>query len=580
MHPGDSSDSQNPSNDDELLDTSQSGACGPSDISLEGYLAGPPNLVITGFMGTGKTSVGRVVAQRLDREFVDMDAEIEARAGKTVASIFAEDGESAFRGMERALVSELSTRTGLVIATGGGTLVDPVNARLMSRHGTIVCLTADPNEILERVTASGAPSRPLLDVPDPRAEVALLLAARYQAYATIPWQIDTTGLSVTEAAQRVQALADIVTLPVRFPGGSYQIHIGAGLLAHIGNALRASGVAQGSGVAIVTNSSVAPLYSAQVERSLSAAGLRAITCIIPDGERYKTLSTVAALYDHFLAGRLERGDTVLALGGGVTGDIAGFAAASYMRGVRFVQVPTTLLAMVDASVGGKTGIDLPQGKNLVGAFKQPALVLIDTTLLATLPEDELRSGMSEMLKHGIIGDAGLFARLETHHDTVDQHQQDSTDAGPLSASELARAIRVKIDIVEQDQYEQGQRAVLNLGHTVGHALEKLSGFSLRHGEAVAIGMVAATRIAVALGQADRSLIDRIERALTAWELPVRCPPFDIDAIRDAMAHDKKTHGQSPRWILPRDIGQVAIVEDIPYNIVKSVLSELGARSDT
>jgi 3-dehydroquinate synthase len=264
---------------------------------------------------------------------------------------------------------------------------------------------------------------------------------------------------------------------------------------------------------------------------------------------------------------LDRSGAVLSLGGGVTGDIAGFAAASFMRGVRFAQAPTTLLAMVDASVGGKTGVDLPQGKNLVGAFKQPAMVLIDPAVLATLDAAEIRSGMAETIKHGVIGAPDLFAELEANPQS------------PLSAAQLARSLRVKIETVEEDPFEQGRRAVLNLGHTVGHGLEKLSGFSLRHGEAVSIGMAAAARIAAELGQADPSLADRIEAALAAWELPVRCPPFDADEIWKAMAHDKKKRGRGLRWVLPRAIGEVEITEDVPPGVVKSSLSSLGAGAD-
>jgi len=524
------------------------------------------NIVITGFMGAGKTVVGQEVARRLGRPFVDMDAEIAKRAGKPVPHIFAEDGEGAFRQMEAALCEELSGRDGLVIATGGGALVNPANRAAMMRGGAVVCLAAAPDEIVRRV--GGDSERPLLDVADPRAEVERLLAARREAYAAIPWQVDTTALSVAEAAARVVALADVVTLPVRHPGGEYPIHVGDGLLAHVGGALRAAGAPEGSRVAVVSNPVVAPLYGAQVEDALRAAGFRPFACSIPDGERHKTLAAVAALYEQLLAGDLDRDDTALSLGGGVTGDVAGFAAATFMRGVRFAQAPTTLLAMVDAGVGGKTGVDLPQGKNLVGAFKQPVLVLIDPTVLRTLPAEEIRSGMAETIKHGVIGDPELFAELE----------RGRGDAGTRGRGDLiARSLCVKIEIVEGDPLEQGRRAALNLGHTVGHALERLSGFGLRHGEAVGIGMAAAARIAVELGRAEPALAGRIEALLAAWGLPARCPPFDADAIWEAMAHDKKRQGRSLRWALPHAIGHVEIVEDAPPETVKSVLRDLGAR---
>jgi 3-dehydroquinate synthase len=382
--------------------------------------------------------------------------------------------------------------------------------------------------------------------------------------------VNTTGHSVDEVARQVAAFAGVVTLPVRYPGGEYPIHIGDGLLAHAGGALRAAGLPEARRVALVSNPVVAPLYGGVVEATLRSEGYRPFACSLPDGEQHKTLATVAALYDQFLAGGLDRSGTVLSLGGGVTGDLAGFAAATFMRGVRFVQVPTTILAMADASVGGKTGVDLPQGKNLAGAFKQPELVLIDPGLLPTLPAAEIRSGMAEVIKHGIIGDPDLFAQLESPI---------SNPQSPLSTPQLARTLQVKIDVVEADPFEGGRRAVLNLGHTVGHALERLSGFSLRHGEAVSIGIVAAARIAVALGRADQALVDRIEPVLAAWGLPVRCPPFDVDAIWEAMAHDKKRRGRDLRWVLPHAIGHVEITAGVPPALARSVLRDLGARSN-
>jgi 3-dehydroquinate synthase len=529
----------------------------------------PSNLILTGFMGTGKTEVGREVARRLGRPFVDMDAEIKARAGKSIRRLFAEEGEVTFRQMEAALCQELSSPTGRVIATGGGALVDPANRAAVMRGGTVVCLTCDGGEILRRVSAGYAGDRPLLVVVAPRTEIEQLLALRRPAYAAIPWQVDTTALSVAEVVEQVIGFAEVVTLTASFPGGEYPIHVGEGLLAHIGGALRAVGAPAGSSVAVVSNPVVAPLYAARVEASLRSAGFQPFPCSLPDGEPHKTLNTIAALYEQFLAGGLDRGGTVLSLGGGVTGDLAGFAAATYQRGVRLVQVPTTLLAMVDASVGGKVGVDLPQGKNLVGAFKQPALAIIDPGVLATLPEGEIRSGMAEVLKQALIGAPDLFAALESPPRNIQY---------PVSSAQITRALQVKIQVVEKDPFERDRRAVLNLGHTVGHGLEWLSGYSLRHGEAVAIGLVAAARIAAQLGRADPSLTGRIEAALAAWGLPVRCPPYDVEAIWAAMAYDKKRRGHTLRWVLPRALGQVEIAEDIPPDVVRQVLAHLGARS--
>jgi shikimate kinase/3-dehydroquinate synthase len=538
------------------------------------------NLVITGFMGTGKTAVGELVARRLSRPFVDMDAEIEQKAQKPIARIFAEDGEQAFRAMERDLCRALSAQDELVIATGGGALVDPASREAMTAAGNVVCLQCAPAEILRRLTekgeADGIADRPLLHVDDPAASIEALLEARNEAYAAVPWQIDTTGLTTEQVAAEVQRVASFVTLSVCYPGGEYAVHLGHGALDLLGGAARAAGVPQGSRVAVVSNPVVAPLYSERVVVSLASAGLEPFPCSMPDGEEHKTLATAADLYDQFLAGGLDRSGTVLSLGGGVTGDTAGFAAATFMRGVRLVQVPTTLLAMVDASVGGKTAVDLPQGKNLVGAFKQPALVLIDPAVLQTLPPEETRCGLAEVIKHSVIGDPDLFNELER---SAGQLSLLWGGQGEISAAaaRVARALQVKIDIVEEDPYEQGRRSLLNLGHTVGHALERLSDYALRHGEAVGIGMVAAAMIAASIGRAEPSLTDRIRSVLAGWGLPVSCPPVATADIWAAMEHDKKRLGRGMRWVLPRAIGQVEIFEDIPPKAARSVLRQLGAR---
>jgi 3-dehydroquinate synthase len=303
---------------------------------------------------------------------------------------------------------------------------------------------------------------------------------------------------------------------------------------------------------------------------LQKAGLRPFLHTLRDGEAHKRLASVREIYDACLDAGMDRGGAVIALGGGVTGDIAGFAAATYMRGVRFVPLPTSLLAMTDASVGGKTGVDLPQGKNLVGAFKQPERVLIDTAVLRTLPEEEFRSGMAEIIKHGILGDAVLFEALA-----------DGPVEGALTLAPalLARSIRVKIEVVELDPFEGGRRAVLNLGHTAGHALERLSGFTLRHGEAVSIGLVVAARIAERMGCAEGGLAERIVTVLRAWGLPVVCPAYPVSAILAAMTHDKKKRRGRLRWVLPQSVGEVILSDEVPQAWVRDVLIEMGAKRE-
>lgn len=526
------------------------------------------NIVLTGFMGTGKTSVGQEVAWRLGWSFLDMDAELAARAGKSISRIFAEEGEAAFRRMERLLCRELASEERLVIATGGGTLLDHENRRLLLESGLVICLYATVEELLCRLQQ--AQDRPLLQVADRRRRIEELLAQRSRVYDSLPHRLDTTGLTIPEVADRVIALwtrqQNRTEMTVRHQTGSYHVLLAEGLLCCLGELLLEAGL-DGPTV-VVSNPVVWDLHGATVERALKRALPSPFTvCLVPDGEEHKTLKTVMDLYGRFLAAGLDRGGTVLALGGGVIGDLAGFAAATYMRGVAFVPVPTTLLAMVDAAVGGKVAVDLPQGKNLVGAFKQPALVIMDPLVLHTLPDDELRCGLAEVVKAAVIGDPALFAFLEQ-----------STD--PLAPDSLPylvhRALAVKAAVVEEDPLEQGRRAVLNLGHTVGHALERLSGYRLRHGYAVSSGMVVAARLSQRLGLCSRKVSARLEAVLRRLGLPVYLPAYATQDIWEAMQADKKRRRQTLRWVLPLDIGKVEVRGDVPKGMVWEVLRELGA----
>jgi shikimate kinase/3-dehydroquinate synthase len=518
------------------------------------------NLVITGFMGAGKTSVGQEVARRLGREFVDVDALIEAREGMAVADIFARRGEAHFRCLEAALCRELAARSGLVVATGGGTLIPGASHEILGASGPVVCLTASPDEILRRLET--AQDRPLLGAPDRRARIAALLAERAETYRRIPLQIDTTGLTVAQVADRVMAVIDTppaTTIPVRAPGGTYAIHLGRELLPRTGSLLRAQDLS--GRLVLVTNPTVGDLYAASVVESLETAGFRAATCIVPDGEAYKTLDTVRQLYDGFIEAGLDRRGAVLALGGGVIGDLTGFAAATYLRGVPLVQLPTTLLAVVDASVGGKAAVDHPRGKNLVGAFKQPALVIADLDALSTLPATELANGLAEVVKAGLIGDAALFEQLEAH--------------GPAPLLWLVeRAVRVKVAIVEEDPYERGRRAALNLGHTFGHALELLSGYSLRHGEGVSIGLAAATRLSAQMGLCDPALVGRVEGVLLRLGLPTTYRGHTPAQVCQAMATDKKRRGETLCFVLPRAVGEVFVTDQVARAGVLAVLETL------
>jgi 3-dehydroquinate synthase len=342
------------------------------------------------------------------------------------------------------------------------------------------------------------------------------------------------------------AAPDAVYLPVEHPNGRYTITIGANLLPQLADIAQIDGP-----IALITDSNVGPLYASQL-------GEVACVVTIPAGEQHKTLATVQTIYDAFLTAGIDRKATVVALGGGVVGDVAGFVAATYMRGLNFVQCPTTLLAMVDASVGGKTGVDLPQGKNLVGAFKQPTAVLADITTLKSLPQAEFASGMAEVIKHGLIGNPELFERLESG----DWRLTPQSPASTLH-SLISTAIEVKRAVVQEDPFENGRRATLNLGHTFGHAIEQVSGYRVRHGEGVAMGLVAAANLSARLEDCDPALQNRIEKVLQAQGLPIRIPAeFDPEGIYKAMFSDKKKAAGKLRFILLRDVGDVFVSGDV------------------
>lgn len=504
----------------------------PNSLSLF-FIYGPP--------GAGKSSAGRLLAQALDMPFWDLDAEIEARTRKSIPELFNRYGESGFRQRERKILETLVSRPRGVISLGGGALLDAGSRALVESRGQVICLGAPLESLLNRLEASEQ-ERPLLS-GDLRQRLEKLLQGRASHYAAFPLRLDTDGLSSAEIAW--QAQIRLGAFHVRGMGIGYDVRVRAGGLDWLGEMLLSRNL--GSPAVIVSDENIARYHAERALDSLKSAGYPAHLSVIPAGEEHKTLETVANLWQAFTQARLERGSTVIALGGGVVSDLAGFAAATYLRGISWVAVPTSLLGMVDASLGGKTGFDLPWGKNLVGAFHPPRLVLADPQLLETLPEAEMRSGLAEVVKHGIIGDAELFALCARGWEAVNSDLEEV----------VRRAMAVKVRLIQEDPYEGGRRAALNLGHSLGHALEHASGYRLRHGEAVAIGMVAAARLAEATGAAEKGLAEEIAAVLKSLGLPVEIPSgLDRSAIQAAMSLDKKRSSGKLRFVLPLRIGSV------------------------
>ena len=519
-----------------------------------------PILFIYGPPGSGKTSTGQHLATALNMPFIDLDHEITLQARQSIPEIFASESESGFRARETEALEAAINHRPAVIALGGGCLLDPGNRALAEGAGTVICLTASRSVLSERVKKMEG-TRPLLGkAAELETRLEVLLAARSAHYASFAEKIDTQSLTAEQAAWQIQVRLGMFF--VTGMGSGYDVRVSPGSLDRLGDLMKTHKLA--GPVALVTDEHVGPLHGGRAARSLGEAGYSVVRISLPAGEASKSLASAARLWEEFLKGGLERGSTVVALGGGVITDLAGFAASVYLRGVRWVSVPTSLLGMIDASLGGKTAVDLPQGKNLVGAFHPPALVLADPDILHTLPAAELRNGLAEVLKHGVLRDPDLFATCARGWDALQ-----AADWNAL----VRQAMAVKVEYIQRDPFERGERAALNLGHTIGHAIEGASGFGLRHGEAVSIGMVAAARLSVRAGMAGPGLVEQIRGALLGLGLPVSAPVnIDKEEILELMQSDKKKRAGRLRFVLPVKIGEVRY--GIPLDLDVQTLQEV------
>jgi len=361
------------------------------------------------------------------------------------------------------------------------------------------------------------------------------------------------------------------TIKVNLATNPYEVRVGSHILYSIGDELLNLDISPGTRILVVSNNDVATPYCGSILKSLESAGFLPKQLILNAGEKHKTIQTISLIHNAAYEHQLERNSLIIALGGGVIGDMAGFAAATWLRGISFVQVPTTLLAMVDASVGGKTGVNHPNGKNLIGAFHQPKLVLIDINTLKTLPQREFCAGMAEVIKYGVIGDSQLFKSLEGTN-----HLNSFESLGERMILEIINnSVRSKADIVERDEKETGIRAVLNYGHTFGHVVENLTGYGhLLHGEAVSIGMVAIGQLSVEKGLWSSSEALRQTNLLRKAGLPVKWPTLDHNSVIRSLQGDKKVRSGKLRFVLPSAIGKVTISSEIDIEEIKNLLNIL------
>ena len=544
---------------------------------------------MTGFSGSGKTTVGRIAARLLGWAFVDLDDDIERTAGLAIEEIFARYGEAHFRRLESERLAAACERDMQVVSTGGGIVVDWRNRRAMERAGAVVCLEARPETLFARVERQAredaeASARPMLFADDALARIRSLKTRRQFAYTHARLIVHTDDLSPEQAAMEVvRGWKDIsetnearaawgspdLAAVVETSGGDYPVWVGWDIMDRLGERVIQT-VGETSTTYIFTDEHVYSM-ARRAQSSLERAGIAAHIFIMPAGEQHKTLKTVELAYDWLSHRRAERGHLVLALGGGVVGDLAGFVAATYVRGMPFAQAPTSLLAMMDASIGGKVAVDLPRGKNLVGAFYQPRLVLSDVSTLRGLPARQMASGWAEAIKHGLILDEDLLADFDRQRDALMALE-------PEAAAELIRrSVAIKANVVSRDERETlGVRVLLNYGHTIGHAIEAATGYdTYLHGEAVSVGMMGAANIALHRGLLDAEAVERQADMLRSFGLPLSCEGVSVDAIEEAMRSDKKVSAGSIRWVLLDGIGNAVTRNDVPPELVRQTLDRLA-----
>ena len=558
-------------------------------------------IVLIGLSGVGKSTIGQALAERLGWPFIDTDDLITSSEGRTPAQLIDDIGEDEFRSIEERVLTDVTQRLPAVISTGGGAFLSAKNRSALGVEGFICYLDATPNAIASRLlSVSSTDRRPLLG-EDP-SELASQLdklnreRRKYYSHADVWIPVQPFGDADTvlvEAVDRILKVwatdsARLIGLPRRLERLSsgtpavgpaavvdtgserYPIWVGSTELERLPDRFDQLDL-NGRRVFLISDDVVIEQHGQRVAEALDNAGIAGTSYVVPAGEQSKQLRVVREIYGWLAKQRAERRDLIVALGGGVVGDLAGFVASTYLRGMPFVQIPTTVLAMNDAAIGGKVAVDLPDGKNLAGSFYQPKAVIADVSTLRTLPRRVFAEGFAEIIKHAWILDSELLVELESQP----THYQPYSDLEDLEAV-TTRSARLKALVVSSDPKEYGLRAILNYGHTVGHAIESTTGFTeFLHGEAVAIGMMAAARISNGMGMISEELVARHGDLLRSFGLPVASTSIDVDRVLEAMRLDKKVEQGKLRFVLLEDIAQPVVRSDVPEELVRKVLHDLA-----
>jgi len=540
-------------------------------------------IFLTGLSGSGKSTVGRRVSELLQWDFVDTDELLSEQYGMPVGQILVEFGEHRFRQIESEVLATTANSECLVIATGGGAVIAESNRTFMLEQGLTVYLETSVGNAWQRVQkqiqqSGKSVERPLVVGSDGQERLQKLFLARKHWYEEAIAHINTDDASPDVVSKQVVAFAltngcltassqPQTTVTLQLGNMFSKAIIEWDGLHRLPEHLKSGGFLRR--VFIVTDSDVGYLYSKPILGLLQNADLVPRIFTVPAGEASKSLQSWQQILDWLVEQKAERLEPIIALGGGVIGDLAGFVAATYHRGMPFVQIPTSLLAQVDSAIGGKTGINHPSGKNLIGAYYQPDLIIVDPAFLLSLPERVYLEGWAEIVKYGMILDADLFKLIEDH--TSSLHARDAI----LLTKIITRCIQLKMDVVQRDERDAGLRNILNYGHTFGHALEVSTDYGTwLHGEAVSIGMEVAAHIAVAKSLLSKELAFRQHEVLRMLHLPQRCPGIDTSAVLENMLRDKKVRAGQMRWILPTRIGYAEIYDDVPLTLIQESVAKV------